>query len=353
MKNWKSLTVGNNVSIIETVRVINEGGAQVAVVATPEGKLAGVITDGDVRRAILKGIDLNKPITTIMRGECQFVTMDTPPEKVFETLRRDGLRALPLVHEDRHLAGLVHLDDFLSVPLKRNNPIVIMAGGLGTRLRPLTDDCPKPMLRVGDRPMLELVIENFQRQGFDTFFISVNYKAEMIEEYFGDGSKFGASISYLREDRPLGTAGSLSLLPESVTENFILTNGDVLTTLNAQRLLEFHSALNTMATVCVREYSTQIPFAVLDIADNFVNKIEEKPVQKSLINAGIYALNPKVLKHLNKGERLDMPDLLNQLMQQDQAVAAFPLHEYWSDIGQPSDFKLAQERFTVPFASKM
>jgi NDP-sugar pyrophosphorylase family protein len=220
-----------------------------------------------------------------------------------------------------------------------------MAGGLGTRLRPLTETLPKPMLRVGGRPMLEIILDNFVSQGFKNFFISINYLGHIIQEHFGDGSKFGVSITYLSESKRLGTAGALSLLPEGITENIVVTNGDVLTRLNLRALLDFHNALHSSATICVREFSTQVPYGVVEVADQVVQKIEEKPNVQRLVNAGIYVLNPKLLSQIPKDTYIDMPDLLNSMLKKDQVIGAFPIREYWADIGRVTDLDNANLEF--------
>lgn len=341
MKNWETTIVELEGTILDAVQAIDRSGGQVAVVTDKENTLAGVVTDGDVRRAILKGTPLTEPVSSIMKKDCVVASPETAPEDLLGIIKARGIRVIPLVDKERKLQGLAHLDDFLSANIIKSNPVVIMAGGLGTRLKPITDTLPKPMIHVGGRPMLEIILENFIAQGFRNFYISINYLGHMIEEYFGDGSKLGASITYLREDKQLGTAGSLSLIPNLPKESIIVTNGDVLTRLNVRALLEFHEALHSAATVCVREFSTQVPFGVVEVVDHVVQKIEEKPFLQRLVNAGIYALTPKALSLIPKDTHFDMPDLLNKLLAKDDVVGAFPIREYWADVGRHDDLLAA------------
>lgn len=347
MKNWETTIVQVECSIFDAVQAIDRGGGQVAVVTDKQQALAGLVTDGDIRRAILKGTPLTDPVSSIMRKDCVVASYESSPEQLLDIIKTRGIRVVPLIDSQKRVHGLAHLDDFLSANVIKTNPIVIMAGGLGTRLRPLTENLPKPMLPVGGRPMLEIVLQNFISQGFTNFYISLNYLGHIIEDHFGDGSKFGVSIHYLKEDQQLGTAGSLSLLPQGLKESIIVTNGDVLTRLNVKALLDFHEALHSSATVCVREFSTQVPFGVVEVSDHVVQKIEEKPFLQRLVNAGIYALTPKALALIPKNTYLDMPDLLNQILAQDDVVGAFPIREYWADVGRPDDLKAADSEHSA------
>lgn len=345
MKNWETTIVELESTIFDAIQAIDRGGSQVAIVTDKHQRLNGVVTDGDVRRAILKGMQLSEPVSKIMKKDCVLAPVGTEQEQLFELLRARGIRAVPLVDSQRKVCGVAHIDDFLLTDSVKPNPVVIMAGGLGTRLRPLTETLPKPMLRVGGRPMLEIILDNFVSQGFKNFFISINYLGHIIQEHFGDGSKFGVSITYLSESKRLGTAGALSLLPEGITENIVVTNGDVLTRLNLRALLDFHNALHSSATICVREFSTQVPYGVVEVADQVVQKIEEKPNVQRLVNAGIYVLNPKLLSQIPKDTYIDMPDLLNSMLKKDQVIGAFPIREYWADIGRVTDLDNANLEF--------
>jgi NDP-sugar pyrophosphorylase family protein len=228
------------------------------------------------------------------------------------------------------------------------NAVVLMAGGRGQRLKPLTDLCPKPLLRIGDKPILEIILENFVSQGFRNFFISVNYMAEKVEGHFGDGARFGANITYLRENEPLGTAGALTMLPE-LDLPFLVMNGDLLTKVNFAHLLDFHTEKKAAATMCVRPYTSQIPYGVVHVDEHKLVRIEEKPTQTVFVNAGIYALSPQALAHIPVGRPFDMPALFESLMAKGQKTLAFPVREYWIDIGRVGDYEQAQTDYTRHF----
>jgi NDP-sugar pyrophosphorylase family protein len=227
-----------------------------------------------------------------------------------------------------------------------------MAGGLGTRLRPLTDDIPKPLLKVGNKPILETIIRNFAEHGFVNITISLNYKGDMIKDYFGDGSDFGVNIDYVEENKRLGTAGALSLLKENPHEPFFVMNGDLLTDVNFSHLLDFHSFGNSTATMCVREYEYQVPYGVIQTKDSDITSIVEKPIQKFFVNAGIYVLSPSVFNDIPENEFFDMPTLFNILIEKQKKVSSFPIHEYWLDIGRMSDFEQAQSEYFRIFSEK-
>ena len=232
---------------------------------------------------------------------------------------------------------------------KRKNPVVLMVGGLGTRLRPLTNDCPKPLLKVGNKPILETIVENFIEEGFYEFYFAVNYKSEMIEKYFGDGSRFGIKINYIREKNRMGTVGALSLLPEKLKESAIVMNGDLLTKVNFGKLLDYHKEQEALATMAVREYTYQIPYGVIHFADSKIIGIEEKPSQSFFVNAGIYVLSPEAVARVDKEKFFDMPDLFNEIIKDGKITAAFPIREYWLDIGKIDDFEKAQGEFREVF----
>ncbi|RLB68940.1 MAG: alcohol dehydrogenase, partial [Deltaproteobacteria bacterium] len=240
--------------------------------------------------------------------------------------------------------GVEMVDDYLRVT-KKPNAVVLMAGGLGTRLRPLTANTPKPMLTVGSKPILETIIENFSRYGFHNFYLSVNYRAEKIREYFGDGQNQGASITYLSETKRLGTAGALNMLPEDLDSPIIVMNGDLLTNINFEHLLNYHLLTEADATMCVREYDFQVPYGVVRAKGAVIQSIIEKPTYQYYVNAGIYVLNPSVLKYIPAGENFDMPQLFDTLIEHKQKACSFPIHEYWMDIGQPNDFEKANDEY--------
>jgi NDP-sugar pyrophosphorylase family protein len=226
---------------------------------------------------------------------------------------------------------------------KYQNPIFLMAGGFGTRLRPLTDNCPKPLLKVGDKPILEILLNSFIKAGFENFYISTHYLPEMIRDYFGDGSKWNIKITYVHEETPLGTGGALGLLPDSAPKlPLILINGDVLTNVDFERVLEFHNKHNSAATMCVRDYEYQVPFGVINGDGNKIISMVEKPIQRFFVNAGIYVVSPEVWCSVEQNSRIDMPSLLEQFIAKESNVLMFPIHEYWLDIGRIEDYNRAQ-----------
>ncbi len=348
MKDWKKTLIFESTCIREAIKVIDEGALQIALVVDADRRLLGTVTDGDVRRGILKGIGLEEPASRIMNADPTIAQVHESREVTLKLLRQKLLHQLPVVDKDGRLVGLEVIEDLLR-PQIRENLVVIMAGGLGSRLAPMTNDCPKPMLRVGGKPILETIIEKFLERGFQNYCLAVNYKAEMIMDHFGNGSKYGCNIEYLHEDQPLGTAGALSLLPTRPTVPIIVINGDVLTKVDYNHLLSFHHEHNAKATMCVREYGIQVPYGVVVVDDHHFVSIEEKPVHKFFINAGIYVLNPETLSMLTPWEHCDMPSLLNRVAQKKQETAVFPVREYWLDLGQIEDFNRAKGEYDGVF----
>ncbi len=348
MENWQRILVGPEMSILSVIRVIEAETAKFALVVGDQGRLLGTVTDGDVRRGILRNISLESPVTEIMNDSPRVVTGDADRADVLAIMQADQIRHMPIIDGDGQVVGLETLEDLVS-PNRRDNWVVLMAGGRGTRLRPLTQDTPKPLLKVGGRPILETILRNFVGRGFHTFFISVNFKADRVQEHFGDGSRFGADIRYLKEDKSLGTAGSLSLLPRRAGHPLIVMNGDILTNIDIPSVLDFHREHAAVATMCVREHNVQIPFGVVEVkAQQFVS-IREKPVQRSFVNAGIYLINPEVLDLLPKNQPLDMPELFERVRERLGNVVVFPVREYWLDIGQADDFAQANDDYTAFF----
>jgi dTDP-glucose pyrophosphorylase len=349
MKNWKMTLVRKDATIRQAIETINANNMQIALVVEDDGRLQGTVTDGDIRRGILRGNGLDDKVSAVMNKSPVTANRAEPREEIIAKMNKNQFRHIPIVDEKRRVVGIEVLDELLQ-PEVQENDVVIMAGGLGKRMGSLTDECPKPLLRVGGKPVLETILTNFLQYGFKNFYFSVNYKAEMIEEYFGDGSAWGAKIDYLREDRKLGTAGALGLMGEKPTRPTIVMNGDLLTKVNVQQLLEFHRHQKADLTVCVREHEFQVPFGVVRIDDNAIVGIDEKPVQRFFVNAGIYVLEPHVWELIPKGESLDMPDLFGRLIERKRYIAAFPLREYWLDIGRRADFERANGDYAEEFA---
>jgi dTDP-glucose pyrophosphorylase len=342
MAKWKNLMVGHQTSILKSIEILDQVGLQIILVVDHDHRLLGTVTDGDVRRAILRGISLQNPVSEIMNQNPALAGPDTLPDEILSLLQTRDLKQIPIVDEERRVTGVSTLADFLSQK-HCSNSVVIMAGGMGKRLYPLTKDTPKPMLKIGTKPILETILENFTAQGFRNFYFSVNYKAERVKEYFGEGSRFGANIQYIHEQTHLGTAGSLALLEIKQNLPLIVMNGDLLTKINFAQLLSFHEQQGVEATLCIREYEFQVPYGVvsLDQLSNQVLGINEKPTHKFFINGGIYVLNPTALDLIPSQKHYDMPNLFSDLIRSKRLTGAFPVREYWMDIGKLDDFDRA------------
>jgi len=312
----------------------------IAVIVGQERKLLGIITDGDIRRAIMKGVSFSEPVTKIMNSSPLIISSKSTSKETFQIFQNTHIRHLPVVDDDGKILGIQVVDE-LHKTVKNDTIVVIMAGGLGSRLGNLTKDCPKPLLNIGNQPILETILDNFISDGFYRFYFSVNYKAEMIESFFGNGEKWGVDIRYIREKERLGTGGALSLMPETPENPVIVMNGDILTRVNFQRLLDFHNEYQSAATMCVREYDFQVPYGVVNIKDHQITKIDEKPVHTFFVNAGIYILSPESLRLIPQHSYFDLPDLFKELSKNKQKTVAFPIREYWIDVGHVDDFNRA------------
>lgn len=346
--DWRELLVSPQMPILHTLEIIDKSARQIALVADENDRLLGTVTDGDIRRGLLKGRALQDPISLIMNS---FPTVASPyetRENILALMKIKKIHQIPIVDEDGKIVHVEVLNELLR-PIKKDNWVVLMAGGLGTRLHPLTHDCPKPLLPVGNKPLLETILQSFIDQGFHRFYISVKYKAEMIQEHFGDGSNWGISIQYLQEKESLGTAGALSLLPEKPSEPFFVMNGDLLTKVNFEQLLDFHKTYQAQATMCVREYDHQIPYGVVRLDKYRLTSIEEKPTQRFFVNAGIYVLSPDAVEKIPHNQYFDMPSLFDHLVKNQQQTIAFPIREYWLDIGRMADFERANMEFAEVF----
>ena len=341
--NWRDMLIKPSESIQSAIEIIDRGAKRIALVADDDGRLLGTVTDGDVRRGILRHLPLDSPVAAVMNRTPKTLPLGYRPEDALRLFGDQEILQIPILDGDRKVAGLETLSNLLRKP-RYGNPVFLMAGGFGTRLKPLTDHCPKPMLPVGDRPILQNILENLVAQGFHRFLISVYYLAEQVMDYFGDGGKWGITIEYVKESQPLGTAGALGLLPRDLPDLPVLVvNGDILVRLNYQALLAYHQSYAPTATVCVREYSMQVPYGVVEADQHRLVDIVEKPVQQFFINAGIYLLSPEVVRRVETNQRLDMPELLKSLLREGRPVSIFPVYEYWLDIGQMTDFQRAQQ----------
>lgn len=341
ISDWKKAVVNKDISLMEALNALEISANRVLMVVDDEGMLQGVLTDGDIRRGLLKGCNGSDSITLLLNTSPVIASTKVSPSELLHLMREQNVLAVPIVDKGG-VCGLATVEELL----KRrwyDNPVFLMAGGFGTRLRPLTNSCPKPLLPVGDKPILERVLLNFKRHGFYNFYISTHYLAEKIEEYFGDGSRFDVNIQYVHEDSPLGTGGALGLLPDDISSlPLIMMNGDILTTINIEELLQFHLAEKAEATMCVRTYEYQVPYGVVTANGLNVTGMIEKPLHSYNVNAGIYVLNSSIVKSVKKGECIDMPSLLSKHLANQKKVAMFTFDDYWLDIGRKNDFERAQ-----------
>lgn len=340
--NWQQISLSETQTIKEALEVLDKGALRIALVVSPDDTLKGVVTDGDIRRGLLKGVGLERPVLDVMTITPRTVSPEQSFSEVKELMENLDLLAIPVVNDECKVVDLHILKESFFYP-EVENPVFIMAGGFGTRLRPLTDNCPKPMLNVGGRPMLETIIRQFKKQGFKNFFLSTHYLPEVIHNHFGDGASFGVNIQYVHEDTPLGTGGALGLLPELTPKlPLVVINGDVLTKIDFSKLLEFHNLGAACATMCVREYEYQVPYGVINGEGQKIESMVEKPIQRFFINAGVYVLSPEVFNSINAGTKVDMPTVLEHQIASGKLVHKYPVHEYWLDMGQIQDFERAQ-----------
>lgn len=338
---WRRALLHSTATIQEAIYNLDQVAVKIVLVIDATGKLEGTISDGDIRRGLLRGLQLRSPIATVVHTNPFVVPPDMARETVMQLMEANKIQQIPVVDEQRRVVGL-HLWDQITTPQVRPNMMVIMAGGKGTRLRPHTEHCPKPMLPVGDKPMLEHIIDRAMSQGFNHFMLAIHYLGHMVEDYFGDGSKMRARIEYIREQAPLGTAGALGLLTSRPAAPFVVTNGDVLTDINYADLLDFHIRQQAAATMAVRTHEWQHPFGVVQTKGLDIVGFEEKPINRTHINAGVYVLSPTTLNELSANEHCDMPTLIERLQVRGQRTVAYPMHEPWLDVGRPSDYEMAQ-----------
>ena len=345
--NIETTRVAQEWTIRRVMEQIDRNGYGLAVVVDREGRLLDTVTDGDIRRAILSDTDLDQPVEALLgrerlTGRKSPVTAPagTAPGELLRLMNELSIRHVPLVDPEGRLTDIAVLSELVK---EYDLPItaVVMAGGYGTRLRPLTDDIPKTMLPVGDRPILQRIVEQLRESGIRQVNVTTHYKKEVISEHFGDGREFGIEIQYVEEHRPLGTAGALSLV-EAAEDPILVINGDILTGLDFRAMLEFHRDHQADMTVAVKQQDMEIPFGVVEVDGVRVTGITEKPVVKHFINAGIYLLNPAVRRFIPQGQPYDMPDLITQLISEGLTVVGFPVTEYWMDIGRVEDYRKAQ-----------
>lgn len=346
LSDWKPASVDVNATVRQALEVLDKCALQIALVVDKDDFLKGTLTDGDIRRALLRGETLDSPVVGVMNTQPSVGLVSQNTIAWNSEMLARSIRHLPVVDDEGRIVGLFYEKKTIQTV---ENPVILMLGGLGTRLRPLTESVPKPMLNVGGKPILETIVRHIAEQGFVNFYFCINYLGEQIRAYFGDGSKFGINIRYVQEQERMGTAGALTLLPDKLKLPFIVMNGDLLTKIDLTALLAFHNKHGKKITAGVREYNQQVPFGVVELNGASVVKMVEKPVYRHFVNAGIYALSPDILSFLPQKQFYDMPSLIEDVLSENKGVGGFPITEYWMDIGQLPDFEQAQDDYIEHF----
>jgi dTDP-glucose pyrophosphorylase len=343
-KKWEKALVETDTGIEKVMGIIADASLQAAIVVDEKNKLLGMVTDGDIRRGILGGVGLEEPVERVMNKEPTTVLPGADEQMILSVMKNKKIHQVPVVDEEKRVVGLEILDEILSES-QYDNWVVLMAGGLGSRLRPLTEDVPKPLIKINGKPILENILEKFIESGFHRFYITLNYMADKIRDYFGDGSRWGVEIRYYEEDKKLGTGGSLAHLDFSPEKPVLVMNSDLITELNFKHLLNFHNKQDSSTTMCVREYEFQIPYGVVETESQKLETIIEKPEKSYFVNAGIYVLNPEVLSIIPKEEFINMTDIFKKLLSKDQKPSIFPITEYWQDVGLAEDLQQVRNEF--------
>lgn len=348
MTDLEKMTVQPDASLRLVMEVIDRGARQIALVTDDCGVLIATVTDGDIRRGLLRGVGLEAPVSEVMHRNPTTLLKGASASVAQSLMRERGLNHIPVVDPQGKLVSLALREAVTSVH-PRQTRVVLMAGGLGMRLRPLTETMPKPMIPVGDKPLLERIVTRFQDQGFSRFTLSVNYLGHVIRDHFGDGSSLGVEMDYIEETKPMGTCGALSLMSQRPDSSFVVMNGDILTTTSFGTMIDFHAETSSAVTICAREFNMQVPYGVLNADGTTLVSMEEKPIYRHLVNAGIYALSPHVFDQIRDDEPLDMPELIVRVKNAGHKVSVFPVREYWMDIGRIEDLDRARAEFETVF----
>lgn len=341
-ENLSEILVSEASTIRTAVESINKSGAGACLVVSPLGVLSGIVSDGDIRRSVLAGLSLDTPVVSVMTKNLATVPDSDSRSEIESYARLSGNRHLPVIDGNGAPIALF-VDGYKSGSFPKENTVVIMAGGLGMRLRPLTERVPKPLLSVGGKPMIQHLIELLRSEGFVKFLIAVNYLGDQIKRELGSGSHLGVEISYLEESKPLGTCGALTLIDFVPTCPIVVVNGDILLSEQVSGLVEFHIKSQALLTLGVKTLETTIPFGVAHLQEDVVLELEEKPVLQHLVNAGIYVVEPGVIAQIPPGERFDMTELITSMIPTAR-VKAYPLSSSWMDLGRHEDLTEARRR---------
>ncbi|NFN92754.1 CBS domain-containing protein [Clostridium botulinum] len=333
----EKLIILENSTIKTALMKIDETGQGIVLVTDNRNKLLGTITDGDIRRALLAGKCLESPICNVVHNSPVCANVHMSKEEIKDLFIKKAIKQIPVIDDENKVIDIISIHDIL-LPEGNENPVIIMAGGLGTRLKELTKEVPKPMLKVGQYPILQHIINNFKQYGYNKIFISVNYKSEIIENYFQNGYAHGVKIDYLKEQKRMGTAGGIKLASESLNTPFFVINGDIFTSLNVDNMMKFHKQNNFDITVGIRKHMFQIPYGVVEIENSYIIELKEKPTIDYFINAGVYCLNPSVLRYIPENKYFEITDLINICIENDLKVGSYEINEYWMDIGHLEDY---------------
>jgi len=340
----KHYCASEEMSIRKIAELLNTSKQKTIYIISSNSNLIGSVTDGDLRRAIINGVSLDQSVTAIMNRNPKYVQSgDDEKTSALLLFEKFNLKTIPVVNKDLTLTNVISSTQTKS-RIKVNNPVVIMAGGFGSRLMPLTKNTPKPMLEVGGKPILERIIDEFVEQGFHDFYISVYYLSEQIKDYFGDGCDKNINIKYLEEESPMGTGGCLSLLPKPLSAKpYIVTNGDILTAVDYLSLLDFHEKNASLATMATRNLEIKVPFGVVEKSGTHLKNLVEKPSIDVMINAGIYVMDSIAVGMVKN--KVQITDVFTSLLEQKKSIHCFPIIENWADIGHFNDFKNAQSQY--------
>ncbi len=341
MKSWKKTILINNKTVMDAINSLNKSLMKIVIVIDKKKRFVGTITDGDIRRYISKNNDLNSNVMSITQSKSKTIKKFSNMKEILNLMRLYKIQHLPQLDKKGRVINLFNIENFIKRE-KLPNEFVVMAGGKGKRMGTLTKKNPKPMLKVKGKPILQHILNRAVNQGFENFTISVNYKKRKIRSFFEDGKKQNIKIKYIDENKPLGTAGSLSNL-KKINESFVVINGDIITDINFGELIKFHETNKADATMCIRLHVYKNPFGVVVNKGIKFSGIFEKPLNQTFINAGVYAMNPKILKLIKKNAKMDMPDLFELLTRYKKRVMVYVIHEKWIEIGNPKELKIANK----------
>ena len=348
MTGIEDIITTKDTSIKDVIKIIDKSAKQICLIVDENLRLIGTVTDGDIRKGLLNNISVSDSVNRISNKNPVSAHINDSREQLINIFRAKKIHQIPIINNDKTLVGIELLDDLFPSE-KFTNTVVLMVGGLGSRLKPLTNDIPKPMLKIGGKPILETIIEGFAKSGFSKIIMCTGYKSEKIQKYFMDGAKFGVNIEYVNEEKKMGTIGALTLLKQKPKDPFFVMNGDVLTNVNFKKMLNFHLKNKSKATMCVRTYDYTVPFGVVTCSDEKIQSIDEKPTQSFFVNAGIYLLDPECIELIPNNEYYDITSLFQKIIDSGANTTAFPLQEYWLDIGRISEYDQANAEFKQLF----